>query len=153
MGIETLAKALAGSERALLDTMVFSRHLGDHPRYVSLTEWLLHTNESGDMMGLTTTVTLAELLTRPAQANNRAALRDYEAYLLHFPNLEIAPLDVALARETALVRGTTGLRTPDAVQIAAARMYEASAIITNDHRWAGKVHDRSLILLDDHTES
>jgi len=150
MGVDALASALAGAERALLDTMVFSYHLAGHPRYAPLTTWLLCAIEAGEMMGLTTTVTLAELLTRPAQANDQAALRDYEAYLLHFPNLGIAPLDVSLARETALVRAATGLRTPDAVQIAAARVHNADAIITNDRRWAGKVHDRSLILLDDY---
>ena len=42
----------------------------------------------------------------------------YNLYLTHFPNLRLVPLDADLARETALVRAATGLRTPDAVQVA-----------------------------------
>jgi predicted nucleic acid-binding protein len=91
--------------------------------------------ESGQVAGLTTTVTLAELLTVPARAEDRRALLDYELYLTRFPNLRLVPLDAALARETALVRAATGLRMPDAVQVAAARLAGADAIVTNDRRW------------------
>jgi hypothetical protein len=69
-----------------------------------------------------------------------AALQDYQLHPTRFPNLRILPLDVALARETALVRGETGLRTPDAIQVAAARLAGADATlcVTNDRRWAGR---------------
>ena len=56
--------------------------------------------------------TLAEILTVPAKVGDR----------MRFPNLEVAPLDVTLARETALARAVTGLRPPDAIQAAAARL-------------------------------
>jgi predicted nucleic acid-binding protein len=58
------------------------------------------------------------------------------------------PLDVALARETALVRGETGLRTPDAIQVAAARL--AGAIVTNDRRWVGRVVTPAVVVLEDY---
>jgi predicted nucleic acid-binding protein len=107
--------------------------------------------ESGRAEGLITTITLAEVLTRPAQANDRRAMQDYELYLTHFPHLRLVPLDADLARETARVRAETGLRTPDAVQVAAARLHGADALVTNDHRWRNRVHRPDLILLDDYT--
>ena len=70
-------------------------------------------------------------------------------YLTQFPNLRLAPLDAALAVETALVRAETGLRTPDAVQVAAARVSGADAIITNDRRWAGRVARPALVMLEE----
>jgi predicted nucleic acid-binding protein len=106
--------------------------------------------ESGQLEGLTTTLTLCELLTRPAQANDRRAMLDYELYLTRFPNLRLVPLDVTLARETARVRAMTRLRTPDAIQIAAAHLYQADAVVTNDHRWQDRVHSPDLILLDEY---
>jgi predicted nucleic acid-binding protein len=139
---------VTGYRLLALDTMVFSYHLGRHPQYGRLTQALLAAIESGQVEGLTTTLTLSELLTRPAQANDRRAMLDYELYLTRFPNLQLVPLDVRLARETARARASTGLRTPDAVQVAAARLYDADAIVTNDHRWQSRVHRPDVILLD-----
>ena len=57
----------------LLDTMVFSYHLSDHPRYSPLTRTLLSAVESGLVAALTTTVTLGEVLSVPARAGKRCA--------------------------------------------------------------------------------
>jgi predicted nucleic acid-binding protein len=149
MGVNALPVALTAHRLVLLDTMVFSYHLADHPRYAPLTAAILDAIESGEIAGLTTAVTLAEVLTLPAQAGDLQAMQDYELFLTSFPNLRLVPLDVDLARETALVRGSTGLRIPDAVQVAAARVQGADAIITNDHRWVGRVTAPRVLLLDD----
>lgn len=150
MGVDDLLRRLADCRLIALDTMVFSYHLADHPRYAALTTAVLGAVEVGQLAGLTTTVTLAEILTVPAKAGDRQALQDYELYLTRFPNLKIVPLDAPLARETALIRGETGLRTPDAVQVAAARLADADAILTNDHRWVGRVDRPAVLLLDDY---
>ena len=150
MGVEALREALASYRLVLLDTMVFSYHLSDHPRYAPLAAAVLEAVEAGRLAGLTTTITLAEILTRPAQAGDRKAMLDYELYLTHFPHLTVLALDVGLARETAVVRGATGLRTPDAVQVAAARLAGAGAIVTNDRRWVGKVDAPALVMLGEY---
>jgi predicted nucleic acid-binding protein len=151
VGIEELVQAVNQYHLLVLDTMVFSHHLGGHPRYSPLTRAILTAVESGQVEGLTTTITLSELLTRPAQANDQQAMQDYELYITRFPNLQLVPLDASLARETARVRAETRLRMPDAVQIAAARLYQADAIVTNDRRWLNRVHRPDLIMLDEYT--
>lgn len=153
MGVEELRRTIAGYRLLGLDTMVFSYHLFNHPRYVPLTSVVLEAIESGEVAGLITTVTLAEVLTVPAQAGDRRAMQDYELYLTRFPNLRLVPLDVALARETALVRAASKLRIPDAVQVAAARLAGADAIVTNDRRWAGRVTGPALVMLDEYVEA
>jgi predicted nucleic acid-binding protein len=145
MGVEELRQTMLQYRLVALDTMMFSYHLFNHPRYAPLTAVVLETIESGRVAGLITAVTLAELLTVPAQANDRRAMRDYEFYLTHFPNLRLVPLDAALARETALVRAETRLRMPDAVQMAG-----ADALVTNDRRWAGRVTEPALVMLDEY---
>jgi len=62
------------------------------------------------------------------------------------------PLDVALAREAARVRASARLRMPDAIQVAAACISGADAIVTNDHRWVGRVTEPELVLLDDYVD-
>ena len=150
MGVDDFRRRLTGLRLVALDTMVFAYHLADHPRYSPLTTVVLEAVESGRVAGITTTVTLAEILTAPAKTGDQRALQDYELYLTRFPNLLIVPLDVALAREAAFVRGETGLRTPDAIQVAAARLAGADAIVTNDRRWVGRVVAPSVVVLDEY---
>ena len=150
MGVKALGEVLSRCRMLMLDTMVFSYHLSGHQSYTSLTSAILRAVESGAVAGLTSTITLAELLTRAAQAKDLQALRDYEMYLTNFPNLKLAPLDAAVAREAALVRAATGLRMPDAIQVAAARINGADTIVTNDRVWIGKVARPALLILDDY---
>jgi predicted nucleic acid-binding protein len=147
-----LRRVVSGYTLLALDTMVFSYHLSSHPRYAPLTRVVLEAIESGEVAGLITTVTLAEVLTVPAQAGDRRAMQDYELYLTHFPNLRLVVLDAALARETALVRAVSKLRVPDAVQVAAARLAGADGIVTNDRRWLGRVTQPALVMLGDYLE-
>lgn len=149
-GIADLTSRLQNCRLVALDSMIIAYHFADAPRYAPLTQVIFDALEAGQLAGMTTTITLAEVLTAPAKLNNQEALQSYEIYLSHFPNLQLVPVDTALARETALVRAATGLRTPDAVNVAAARLAGAAAIITNDHRWVGKVAQPALILLSDY---
>jgi predicted nucleic acid-binding protein len=150
MSVEALVGALAGRRLVFLDTMVFSYQLSNHPRYAPVTTAVLAAVEAGQVAGVTTTISLAEILTVPARAGDEQALRDYELYLTQFPNLTIVPLDLALARQAALVRAATRLRTPDAIQVAAAQQAGAGAIVTNDRRWVGRVTGPALVLLEDY---
>ena len=100
------------------------------------------------MQGLTTTLTLAELVTLPAKAGNMQALADYEVFITDFPNLRITPFDEAVARELALVRAATGLPTPDAVQIASARVHKADVTLSNDLLWGTRISHPSVLLLE-----
>lgn len=152
MGVNELREVLLRHRLLLLDTMVFSYHFAAHPRYAPLSRVVLEAVESGQVAGLITTVTLAEVLGLPARLADRWAMLEYELYLTSFPNLRLIPMDEALAREAAWVRGTTGLRLPDAIQVAAARQAGADGIVTNDKRWVGRVTNPPLILLDDYLE-
>ena len=38
----------------------------------------------------------------------------------------------------------------NAVNLAAARLYGADAIVTNDRRWVGRVTEPAVVLLDDY---
>jgi predicted nucleic acid-binding protein len=152
VNLDDLHRDLVAHQLVVLDTMVFSYQLADHPHYAPLAAAVLTAVEAGHVSGLTTTLTLAEILTVPARAGDRQAMYDYELHLTRFPHLEIVPLDAGLARETALVRGATSLRIPDAIQVAAARLAGAGAIVTNDRRWVRQVTQPQLLILADYLD-
>ena len=150
MGVATLRQQLADCRSVYLDTMVFIYLLEAHPRYADLASATLEMVEQGAIIGLTSTLTIAELLTAPAQAGDDTALRDYELYLTNFPHLTILPLTIATARRSARVRAKTKLKMPDAIQIATAIGSGADVIVGNDKRWRGRTGSLPLLLLDDY---
>jgi predicted nucleic acid-binding protein len=149
MGLAELQEELARLTRICIDTPILTYHLAEHPRYVAHTSVILSAVEQSKLEGVITTITLIELLTYPAQKGDFGTLREWELYLTNFPNLLIVPLDQVLAHETALVRGSTRLKTPDAVQVAAARLNGADAILTNDRPWEKRVGAPRVLILDD----
>ena len=151
-GVGKLQADLQRYPLVAVDTMVFVYLLEDHPRYASAAEAALSAIEQGKTAGVISAITLTELLTAPAQVGDTAAMLDYEIYLLHFPNVEVYPVDVAVAREAALVRAKSGLPTPDAIILATARVAGADAVLTNDKRWRGKCPEMEVLLLSEYLE-
>ena len=60
--------------------------------------------------------------------------REYEALLVHFPNLSIVDVDRKVARAAAQLRAKYNVSPPDALQVAASLSYGAKAFLTNDKR-------------------
>jgi hypothetical protein len=96
VGIAELREAIRAYRLLLVDTPVFCYHLSDHPRYAPLTAVILEAIESGKVAGLTSAVTVAEILTLPAQAGDLQAMQT-TSLSYQLPNLHVAPLDAASA--------------------------------------------------------
>lgn len=153
MGVTEFLAQLDECRTIYLDTMVFIYLLEEHPRYSDLAIAVMELIEQGASIGFTSTITVAELLTAPAQANDDQALRDYELYLTNFPNLSIIPLSIDLARRTARVRAATKLKMPDSIQIATAIDSGADVVIGNDKRWRNRTNGLPFLMLNDFLES
>ena len=152
MGVAALAAALTPHSIVFVDTMVIVYLLENNPVYGDLAATVMSNIEQGRVTGVTSMLTLSELLTGPARAGNLTALHDYELYLTNFPNLTLRPLDADVARKVATVRAATGLRTPDAIQLATAELAGATAIVGNDKGWKGRTGALDLLILDEFLE-
>lgn len=150
MGSEArgLKEFLARHERVGADTMVFIYHLEDHPRYARLTQPLFEAWEEGRNSGVTSVITLLEVLVKPKREGNLEAARDYLELLTTYPNLTIAEVDLGLADLAADLRARYGIRTPDALQLAAALQAGAGGFITNDGQLK-EVAELEVVLLDE----
>ena len=144
-----LSERLAGHTAIGLDTSVFIYHLEAHPRYLPLTQELLSGVQAGQWPAITSTVTLMELTVRPWQLERPGVAREYEALLVHFPHLTLADVTRDVARRAAQLRAGYRLRPADALQVATALLYDATAFVTNDRPLARLASILDIVILDD----
>ena len=130
------------------DTMLFIYHFEDHKRYAPVTERLLEAWEKGTHRGVTSTITMLEVLVKPKRDENQDAVRDYRDLLLSYPNLEMIPVDVQCAETASDLRARYGIKTPDAIQVAAAILGGATAFVTNDDQLK-QVTELEVVLLEE----
>lgn len=130
-----------------LDTSVFIYHLEDHPRYAPATEIIFHSLEEGKNRGITSFLTLMEILVKPKAEQLLEVARDYEYYLTTFPNLTLFPFELEIAKKASDLRAVSRVKTPDAIQLATAFHHGATGFLTND-RMFDKVTGLEIAILD-----
>ena len=130
-----------------LDTSIFIYHLEDHPRYAPVTEIIFHSLEEGRNRGITSFLTLMEILVKPKVEELLEVARDYEYYLTTFPNLTLFPFELEIARKASDLRAVSRFKTPDAIQLATALHHGATGFLTND-RMFEKVSVLEIAILD-----
>lgn len=82
---------------------------------------------------VTSELTRLECRVKPLALGRTDVLRDYEAFFDQ-PNLEWQPLDRPVFDLAAQLRAVHGLKTPDALHLAAALTASCDEFWTNDHR-------------------
>ena len=88
-----------------LDTAIFIYHFESNPTYLPFTHELFSSIEMGKHKGVTSTITLMELIVKPLSLGHIGVARKYEAMLVNFPNLEVVDLDRDVIRQAARLRG------------------------------------------------
>jgi predicted nucleic acid-binding protein len=92
------------------DTSVFIYAIEERPRYADLAyhalEWLEHTGHSG----VTSTLTMTEILTRPYADKSKRWVNEYYGLLSRYPNLEWIAPDLEIADLAAQFRARFGIR-------------------------------------------
>lgn len=131
-----------------LDTMIFIYHLEDHPKYSLVTEKLFESIEDSKYVAVTSIITLIEILVKPKMEGNIIAIGDYKDLILTFPNLTVMDINLKIVDTASDLRAKYGIKTPDAIQIAASIVGGAQSFITNDEGLK-KIKDINIVLLDE----
>lgn len=129
-----LEAALGRHARIGLDTTVFIYHLESVDPFAAPASRVLRSLGVGSITGVTSVVTLAELLVQPLQRGLPELAASYEVLVRAVPALSVVDVDVRVARRTAALRAKYPVRTPDALQVAACLELGAPAFVTNDRR-------------------
>jgi predicted nucleic acid-binding protein len=111
-------------------------YIEEHTDYLTLADELFDAIDQGQTRGLTSVLTLLEVLVKPLR-DGRPDLADaYRQLLTNSANLQLHAVDVAISERAAQLRAQhRWLRTPDAIQIATALARDAEVLVTNDERW------------------
>jgi predicted nucleic acid-binding protein len=150
--MDQLGKRLARANVVGLDTPLFIYFLENNTRYGELARVTIGGIEKGRWQGITSTITLMEITVRPWQLGREAVAREYEAVLVHFPNLSIVDIDRDIARAAAQLRAKYNIAPPDALQVAASLSFGARAFLTNDKRLVKLQELMDVLVLDDFVE-
>jgi len=150
--VDEFSKRLAKAKVIGLDTPIFIYFLENNERYGPLIQLTLNGIEKGKWQGVTSTITLMEITVRPWQLGRESAAREYEAVLVHFPNLSVVDVDRNVARAAAQLRAKYNVSPPDALQVAASLSFGAKAFLTNDKRLSRLQELIDILVLDDFME-
>lgn len=129
-----IADQVAGLGAVMLDTCCFIYHIqaAEYPSFAPFMEELLGLVATGRLVAMTSPITLTEIMSKPRSLGLENLAHSYKLLLTNFPNLQIPPIDVAVADKAAMLRGRFALKTPDALQVATGVVHDASAFITFD---------------------
>jgi predicted nucleic acid-binding protein len=117
-----------------LDTPVFIYYIEEHERYLSLVAPIFEAIDQGSLAAVTSGLTLMETLVHPYRRRDKPLADRYEALLSHSRGLRLLELSASLLRTAAELRAELDVKTPDAIQLAAALQGGCSTMITNDRR-------------------
>ena len=132
-----------------LDTAPFIYYIEDIAPYAGLLDPVFRLVDSRAVRVVTSTVTLAEILTKPFADKNFSLADEIKFTLGSFSSLSVVAIDEKLAEAAALIRALYTIRLPDALQVAAAIQGEASVFLTND-KPVKKVNAIEVLVLSDY---
>lgn len=126
-------KRIPGDGPIALDTSLFIYFIEEHPQWIDVVDRILALAATGRQL-VTSELTLSECLVMPYRTGDLPLAERYEAFLGSSRGLSLIPVDRPSLRAAAQLRARYGLKTPDALQIAAALATSSTSFITNDRR-------------------
>ncbi len=141
-------KAALGRGPVAVDTVGFIYFIEEHPKFMPLVLELFSAAAAGRREIVTSALTLLEVLVVPYRAGTASLADRYEALLTRSRGL-VVDIDRAQLRAAAQLRARYRVRTPDALQLAAALSYRCATFVTND-RAIPAIPGLNVVQLGDH---
>jgi predicted nucleic acid-binding protein len=123
-----------GRGRIGVDTAIFIYLIEEDPRFLPLVEPIFEDVAEGRREIVTSALTLLEVLVVPYRAGNAGLAERYEELLSNSRGIAVMDLTRDQLRIAAQLRAATGVKTPDALQLAAALGAGCTTFVTNDRR-------------------
>jgi len=145
-----LSEKIAKHDSIFIDTAPFIYFIEAHNQFGPLTREIFASINALKIKGITSVLTLTELLPKPVSIGNNELAGIFSEYLRRGNNLELIAISADIAEEAGILRGKHQfLRTIDALQIAAAIHAKADIFLTND-KGLKKINEIDIIILSDY---
>lgn len=143
-----LEDALKNVSLIAFDTAPIIYFVEANPNYDAVVTAIFERVEKGEMTGLTSVISLCEVLVHPIRNQNTNLKQRYRDILQNSPNFFTKFINSAIAERAAELRAKYNLRTPDALQIATALENGCDAFLCNDNGLK-RVTELQILILDD----
>ena len=147
-----LDDALKGISTFGFDTSPIIYFVEANPTYDALVTNIFRRIENGDISGVTSVISLCQVMIHPLRNNDKKLLFRYREILTRSPHFYTAEITASVAETAAELRAAYNLRTPDALQIAAALENGCDAFLCND-KGLKRVKKLKVLVLDELTLS
>jgi predicted nucleic acid-binding protein len=121
-----------GPGQVALDTAIFIYFIQEDPRFLPHVLPLFEEADAGARELVTSAVTLLEVLVVPYRTGDAGLADRYELLLTRSRGIRLVELSRDQLRAGAQLRAATRVKTPDALQLAAALGANCRTFITND---------------------
>lgn len=146
-----MIEPLRDARRVYLDTPPVIYFIEEQAEFLPLVVPLFLAIATGAKQGVSSYLTLMELLVQPFRKGRDDLVRLYRTAILDQPHFRLVGLERAVAEEAARIRAKYNFRVADAIQLATALLERADAFVTNDHRLRS-YRELAMVILDDHRE-
>jgi predicted nucleic acid-binding protein len=127
-----LISQLLTAKRIALDSMVFIYLLEQNEKFFSGVKTIFELLEAEKIEAVTSIISPLEVLSPPKLTTLPDQTIMYRRFFQEEKNLSVRELDWEVMDAAAQIRRESGLRTPDAIQLATAKLENTKLFITND---------------------
>lgn len=143
-----LDDALNNISLIAFDTAPIIYFVEANPKYDALVTTIFERVENEEMTGITSVISLCEVLIHPLRNQNINLKQRYLDILQNSPNFFTKSINLPIAESAADFRARYNLRTPDALQIATALENGCDAFLCND-KGLKRVAELKILVLDE----
>jgi predicted nucleic acid-binding protein len=131
-----------------LDTNVWIYAIEGYSSYAKLLQEVFTQIDQGELVAVTSELTIAEVLVKPFQEDNLQVVQAYQSILQRSEKVKVIPINREILESAAKLRATTKLKLPDAIHLATAINQGAKTFITNDSGFKPMANIRIFQLAD-----
>ena len=124
-----------GTPRVYLDANVFIAAFENVGAHSDHAWWILRAIEDGEIAGMTSEITLAEILVKPLETGATDLAAGYEKIISPTERFEVLPVSREILVSAAGVRARrNSVKLPDAIHIATAHAFSCAFFVSGDSR-------------------
>ena len=145
MGLAAMVKG----KRIFMDTAPLIYYIEDsHQPCSKILDMLFEMNSNMQVLLTTSTIALLEVLVIPLKTGNVELAEKYRSLLCQSDTFEMWSIDAEISTKAAELRAKYRLKTPDAIQVAAAICRSSDYFLTNDKQLK-VVSELDMLILDE----